>query len=59
MLSKFNYCNTLGWRAVPFVFIYIYIQLAFVSSNRSPVCLHVIVQDAWSHFLLNCTMLGT
>ena len=32
MLSKFN-CNTLGLKTVPFIFI---IQLAFVSSNRSP-----------------------
>ena len=28
--------------------------MAFVLSNRSPVCLHVLVQDAWSHSLLNC-----
>ena len=48
MLSKFN-CNTLGWKIVPFIFIYIYIQLAFVLSYRSPVCLY----DVWSHFLLN------
>ena len=40
--------------------IHLYIQLAFVSINRSPVCFYVLVQDAWSHFLLNCThMLGT
>ena len=49
MLSKFN-CNTLGLKTVPFIFMYI--QLAFVLSNRSPVCLYVLVQDAWSHFLL-------
>ena len=54
MLSKLN-CNTLGWRTVPFVLIYNYIQLAFVWSNRSPVCLYILVQDAWSHFLLNYT----
>ena len=32
---------------------YIYIQLALELSNRSPVCLYVLVQDVWSHFLLN------
>ena len=61
MLSKFN-CNTLGWKTVPFIFIYIYtVSLCTnVSSYRSPMCLHVLVQDAWSHFLLSCThMLGT
>ena len=51
MLSEFN-CNTMGWKTVPFFHIQ-YIQLAFVSSNWSSVCLHVVVQDAWSHFLLN------
>ena len=30
------------------------IQLAFVWSNQSPVCLPVLVQDARSHFLRNC-----
>ena len=43
MLSKFN-CNTLDWKTVPFIFMYN--QLAFVLSNRSPVCLYVLVQDA-------------
>ena len=38
MLSKFD-CNTLGWKTVPFIFIN-YIQLAFVSSNRSLVCFY-------------------
>ena len=51
MLSTFN-CNTLGWKTIPFIFIYIYIQLAFVPSNRSPVCFYVLVQDVWLHFLL-------
>ena len=43
MLSKFN-CNTLGWITVP-SFLYD-IQLTLVPSNRSPVCLYVLEQDA-------------
>ena len=38
MLSKFN-CNTLGLKTFPFIFI---IQLAFVSSNRSP-CVYMFL----------------
>ena len=40
-------CDNLGWITVPF--------FIFVSSIRSSVYLHAFVQDAWSHFLLNCT----
>ena len=45
--SKFH-CNL--WVGKLFLLSY---QLAFVSNNRSPVCLPVLVQDAWSHFLLD------
>ena len=41
------------WRGKLFLLSYSIIRFAFVSSNWSPVCLLVLVLDAWSHFLLN------
>ena len=53
-LSKFN-CNTLCLKTVPFSYsiIFNYIQLAFVLSNWSQVCVLIPLRDAWCHFLLN------
>ena len=42
MLPKFN-CNTVGWRAVPFVFIYIYIFSQPLYRVIDPQCVYMFL----------------
>ena len=40
------------WVGILFLPSYIWYSVDIVLSNRSPVCLYVLEQDAWPHFLL-------
>ena len=54
MLSKFN-CNTLGRNAVPFITFSRPLYQAI-----DPQCVWaVLVQNAWFHYLPNCTSAAT